>query len=235
MSINLRSFDNKEVKNTYKSIAKMSDGNRKSKKIIDTDEERNALRAYVSANWDNINTNDRYVLSQLSGIDFSTPVLNVEIEGNNNDVLIVTGENNTVVDTFVKQKETVETDPVEVIKEPETEIEEVQEETIQNTVLEQPETPKTKPYNIKKGDYWYKMVSEEYETASNSEITAIVRKFKQEYFEKNKSDLIRKGYTSAKSGFFLPVGSTFELPETVEVNGKTYKLKNENAAVSNAI
>lgn len=223
MSINLRSFDNKEVKNTYKSIAKMSKGNRKSRKCIDTDEERNALRAYVSANLDNINTNDLYVLSQLSGIDFSTPILNIEIQGDNNDVLIVTGENNTGIDTFVKQTQSVETQPIQAVEELEQKA--AKEEVIQEPVLEQTDKPKTTPYKIKKGDYWYKIISEHYETASNSEIMAIVRKFKQEYFEANKKDLIRKGYASAKSGFFLPVGSTFELPETVEVNGKTYKQK----------
>lgn len=222
MSINLKSFDNKEVKQAYKSIAKMSDGNRKSRKIIDTDEEKNALKAYVSANWNNINTNDRYVLSQLSGIDFYSPVLNIGIQGNNNNVLIVTNENNTIVDTFVKQEKTAKFQPMPTN---DSSGEEANKEEIQTPILEETVKPKTKSYSIKKGDYWYKMVSEQYEISSNSEIMAIVRKFKQEYFEKNQNNLIRKGYTSAKSGFFLPVGGTFELPETVEINGKSYKLK----------
>ncbi len=215
MSINLNSFDNKEVKNTYKSICKMSDGNRKSRKIIDTDEERNALRTYVDTNRDNINDNDMHVLSVLSKMDLSVPTANVEVKGNNNSVLVVVGNDNTVVDTFKKHEESAEAQEEQVVEK--QEVEDLKEE--------QPQESKTKSYTVQKGDYWYKMVSEQYETASNSEIMEIVRKFKQDYFEANRNDLIRKGYTSAKSGFFLSVGSAFKLPETVEVNGKSYKLK----------
>lgn len=83
----------------------------------------------------------------------------------------------------------------------------------------------TKPYQVKKGDYWFKVVQEKYNVNSAEEVHEIVRKLKDEYFEANKKDLIKAGYTSSKSGFFPRANETLELPELIKIGEDSYSLK----------
>ena len=69
------------------------------------------------------------------------------------------------------------------------------------------------------------MVQENYSVSSHAEIMQIVRYFKDAYFEQNRLELTRKGFSSSKGGFFLGVGEIFSLPNNVDIGGKTYSLK----------
>ena len=137
----------------------------------------------------------------------------VNIEGNNNNVQVIVGDNNTTTINEILEatpKKTTET------------VEETEEVPIKP---EETSKQEPKPYKVQKGDYWYQMVKQNYNAASESEIKQIIRKLKDEYFNNNRDKLIKQGYTSSKSGFFLKVGETFNLPQEVEINGKTITLK----------
>lgn len=80
-------------------------------------------------------------------------------------------------------------------------------------------------YKVKKGDYWYNVVAEQYGLSSGSEIMKIVRHLKDEYFEENKKDLTKQGYNNSKDGFFPKSGGVLQLPDSIEIEGIKYKLK----------
>ncbi len=90
----------------------------------------------------------------------------------------------------------------------------------------EPQSEKSKSeYTVKQGDYWYKIVSEQYNISNGNDINAIVRQLKNEYYQSHKESLNKKGITSSRGNFMSPVGSNIEMPVTVEVNGRTYKIK----------
>ena len=211
-------FDNKDVKKDFKnSIDK--NGNRK----IDTEEEFNAVKKYLEENSDNLNNNDKNLLTNMMDSFSSSPKVVVNVIGTNNKVQVTVGDDNTTTITE-KPKEAIN-DSIKVIEDIETTKAKTPEEENDNQPI-----ATTKQYEVKKGDYWYRMVKENYNTSSEVEVKQIIRKFKDEYFNKNKASLIKQGYTSSKSGFFLKVGEKYDLPTQVEVDGKiiTIRVSGEN-------
>ena len=87
-------FDNKDVKKDFKnSIDK--NGNRK----IDTEEEFNAVKKYLEENSDNLNNNDKNLLTNMMDSFSSSPKVVVNVIGNNNKVQVTVGDDNTTTIT----------------------------------------------------------------------------------------------------------------------------------------
>jgi len=77
-------------------------------------------------------------------------------------------------------------------------------------------------YEVKKGDYWYKVVAEKYNISNHQDISKIVRKLKDAYFDKNKAELTKQGHANSKSGFMPKIGQHLELPAEIEIDGVKY-------------
>ena len=222
-------FEDKNIKKAYKKIA---EGNNNHK--LDTPEEIKTAKNFLEKNKNNMSISDIKLFSNLiEAGDTTAGDIFIKIDGDNNNVIVVKGKDNRIetrtVTSPVEQQEKNEENTEKTT--PSTNNESAKATTASNDENAiKIETPKTQPqqeklYTIQSGDYWYKMVEENYNTASPKEIMQIVRKFKHEYFKNNEQKLRSKGYTSEKAGFMLKVGEQIALPINIVIDGKTISLK----------
>lgn len=221
-------FDNKDIKREYKAIAKKS-GDRE----INTDEEYDLAKQFLENNRDNMSPQDISIWeNMMEAYQPENPKIIINANVEEGAVLqIAIGENltNSVSVGDVEPQlpiEQKEEEPVVQLEE-ENSIDVVDnndEVEVEPQPLES-SAPATREYSIKKGDYWYSMIMENYNVSSHSDIMKIVRILKEDYFDKHKTELTKQGYNSAKAGFFLKVGEVYNLPQTVEIDGKIVELK----------
>lgn len=240
-------FDNKDIKKAFKEISGQN-GNRE----IDTDEEYELAKKFLEENQDNMSDNDVSLFKNLMDVFKSNTqkiVINANVQ-NGGTLQIAIGENLTnsinsnaedSLKTELSQDEapdehnnppdnnldedvvlTDETDETEVV------VSDVKETSASDVPIEKPMTPvedAVREYKVKGGDYWYKIIQENYNLSSHNEIMQVVRKFKQEYFEANKFELTKQGYNTPNDGFFPKAGYVFNLPKIITINEKTVELK----------
>lgn len=244
-------FDNRKIKKQYKAFAKADNKNRE----IDTKNERDLAKEYLEKNRDNMSFQDISIWQNMVGADTVVQqenphtvikikadvaegaVLQIAI-GNNLTNIIEEGDGDSELeDTENLDDEVValrqDVQPTDDKAEAKVPLENTDKEKVSSGSVEQKAQPvevvqpeiQTREYKIQGGDYWYKMVQENYGISAHNEVMQVVRKLKQEYFEANKSKLIQQGYTSPRAGFFPKAGEILNLPLVVQIDGKSVELK----------
>lgn len=84
-------------------------------------------------------------------------------------------------------------------------------------------------YTVKAGDNWFAVAKAKY-NATDAEASKIARQLKDEYFEANKEELIKKGIKNSRGAFFPKVGEELCLPSTLTLGDKEFKY-NQDAKV----
>ena len=85
-------------------------------------------------------------------------------------------------------------------------------------------------YTVKAGDNWFAVAKAKY-NATDAEASKIARQLKDEYFEANKEELIKKGIKNSRGAFFPKVGEELCLPSTLTLGDKEFKY-NQDAKVT---
>lgn len=223
-------FENKNIKKEYKNITG-TNGNR----IIDTEAEYKIAKDFLEKHRENMSIQDISLWkNMLDMYQSENPKIVINANVKQGSILQISiGENlsNKII-SVDEQKQL--SDKKNISPQPFPKANEKTEEkniTIENDLDKKKEneiskdTLHSKEYKIKKGDYWYKMIEENYDVKSSAEIMEIVRILKNEYFKNNKEELMKQGYKTSRANFFLKAGDIYKLPTSVIVKGKTIKLK----------
>ena len=225
-------FINSDVKKAYRNITKTNNNT-----TIDTKREYELLKDYYNTHKDNLCPEDETLLRCLLN---SYNKITININGNNNNISIgnstveihgdvYNGSGNLAIGSGNHQiQDNSQPTPGNEENIDNIVTEELPENNSERTEEVTEETPVKADYReikITNNDTWYKIVKENYITSSNQEVMDIVQNLKNEYYEANKSRLIKQGHTSSKSNFFYDNNEVMKLPTSIEIKGKVYTLK----------